>query len=182
MITQSEVHVRLVAEEVVIPCIYATFLAEINLDNSLMSNYCSSMKNDQIIFLIGRIQYKASRFLTRELRVHDIKGLATSHGEILGALMFQGPLSMTEIARIIDKDKSTITALVDKLIRLGYVKKEKHGADNRFSLIAVTQKGEALKPAFVSIARKLRALSYKDIPDDERETLVRLLTKLNENL
>jgi len=28
----------------------------------------------------------------------------------------------------------------------------------------------------------LRALSYKDIPDDERETLVRLLTKLNENL
>ena len=165
-----------------IPSIYESYLSEINLDNSLTSNYHASMKKDQIIFLIGRIQYKASRFLTRELRAHDIKGLATSHGEILGALMFQGPLSMTEIARIIDKDKSTITALVDKLIRLGYVKKEKHGTDNRFSLIAVTQKGEALKPAFVSIARKLRALSYKDIPDDERETLVRLLTKLNENL
>jgi len=89
---------------------------------------------------------------------------------------------MTEIARIIDKDKSTVTALVNKLIRLGYVEKRKHGTDNRFSLIAATKKGEALKPAFVSIAKKLRALSYKDIPDDERETIVRLLTKLNKNL
>ncbi len=89
---------------------------------------------------------------------------------------------MTEIARIIDKDKSTITALVNKLIRLGYVKKDKHDADSRFNVIAVTPKGEALKPAFISIARKLRALSYKDVPDDDRGTLVRLLTKINENL
>jgi len=140
------------------------------------------MKKDQIIFLIGRIQYKANRFLTREMRAHHIHGLVPSHGEILGSVMFRGPLSMTEIAKIIDKDKSTVTALVNKLIRLGYVEKRKHGADNRFSLIAVTQKGEALKPAFISIARKLRALSYKDIPDDQRETLVRLLERLNENL
>jgi len=140
------------------------------------------MKKNHIIFLIGRIQYKASRFLSREMRAHHIKGLGPSHGEIIGALMFRGPLSMTEIARIIDKDKSTVTVLVNKLIRLGYVEKRKHGADNRVNLVAATQKGEALKPVFISIARKLRALSYKDIPDVERETLVRLLTKVNENL
>jgi DNA-binding MarR family transcriptional regulator len=140
------------------------------------------MKKDHIIFLIGRIQYKANRFLTRELKTHRINGLAPSHGEILGSLIFRGPLSMTEIARLIDKDKSTVTALVNKLIRMGYVEKQKHDADNRFNLIAVTQKGEALKPSFVSIAKKLRALSYEGIPDDERETLVHLLTKLNENL
>jgi DNA-binding MarR family transcriptional regulator len=140
------------------------------------------MKKDHIIFLIGRIQYKANKFLSREMSAHDISGLAPSHGEILGSLIFRGPLSMMEIARIIDKDKSTITALVNKLVRLGYVEKRKHDADNRFSIIAVTQKGEALKPVFISIARKLRAVSYRDIPDDERETLVRLLTKLNDNL
>ncbi len=140
------------------------------------------MKKDQIIFLTGRIQYKAAKFLTREMKAHHIHGLAPSHGEILGAVMFRGPLSMTEIAKIIDKDKSTVTALVNKLIRLGYVEKTRHGTDNRFSLIAATQKGEALRPAFVSIAKKLRALSYKGLTDDERETLVRLLEKLNENL
>lgn len=140
------------------------------------------MKKDQIVFLIGRIQYKAGRFLTRELRARGIHGLGVSHAEILGALIFQGPLTMTEIAKTIDKDKSTITALVNKLTRLGYVERQKHGADNRVNHIAVTIQGEALRPAFISIARKLRSLSYRDIPDEDRETLVRLLTKLNENL
>jgi DNA-binding MarR family transcriptional regulator len=140
------------------------------------------MNKTQIISLIGRIQYKASRFLSREMKAHHITGLGPSHGEILGSLMSRGPLPMTEIAGIIDKDKSTVTVLVNKLIRLGYVEKQKHGADNRVNLIAMTQKGETLKPAFISIARKLRARSYKDIPDDEKETLIRLLTKIKENL
>jgi DNA-binding MarR family transcriptional regulator len=140
------------------------------------------MKKDHVIFLIGRVQYKANRLLTRELKAHRIKGLAPSHGEILGSLMVRGPLPMSEIARIIDKDKSTITALVNKLIKLGYVEKKKHSADNRISLIALTEKGAALKSDFQLIAQKLRVQSYKGISDDEKETLVRLLKKLNHNL
>jgi DNA-binding MarR family transcriptional regulator len=140
------------------------------------------MKKDQILFLISRVRHKANKFLVRELKAHKITGLAVSHGEILGTLLVRGPSTMTEVARIIGKDKSTITALINKLIRTEYVEKRKHDADNRFTQIALTPKGEALRPAFLSIARKLRAVSYKDIADDERETLVRLLTKLHENL
>jgi len=140
------------------------------------------MQKDQIIFLVGRIQYKASQFLTKALRTHHIHGLAPSHGEILGAVMFRGPLSMTQIARIIDKDKSTVTALVKKLIHLGYVEKRKHDADSRVILIAATGKAEALRPDFIAIARELRGISYRGLSDEERETLFRLLTKLNDNL
>ena len=60
---------------------------------------------------------------------------------------------------------------------LGYVERQKHGADNRVSHIAVTKKGEALRPAFIAIARKLRSVSYRGIPDDDRETLARLLNE-----
>ena len=140
------------------------------------------MKKDHIIFLVGRIQYKANRFLSREMKAHHVKGLAPSHGEILGSLMARGPLPMSEIGRIIDKDKSTITALVNKLIKRGYVEKKSEPADSRISLIALTRKGMALKPHFQLIAQRLRAQSYKGITDDERETLVNLLTKLNTNL
>jgi DNA-binding MarR family transcriptional regulator len=140
------------------------------------------MKKDHIIFLIGRIQYKANRFLTHELKAHHIKGLAPSHGEILGYLMLLGPLPMSEIARIIDKDKSTITALVNKLLKLGYVEKKSHLTDNRISLIALTSKGTALKTDFQLIAKKLRDQSYMGISDDEREMLVHLLKKLNNNI
>jgi len=140
------------------------------------------MKKDHIIFLIGRIQYKANRFLSHEMKARHIKGLAPSHGEILGSLMARGPLPMSEIARIIDKDKSTITALVNKLIRLGYVEKKRHPGDNRISFIALTAKGTALKPDFQLIAQKLRAQSYQGFSDDERESLVQLLKRLNENI
>ena len=140
------------------------------------------MKKNHIIFLIGRIQYKANRFLLHELRAHHVKGLAPSHGEILGSLMARGPLSMSEIGRIIDKDKSTMTALVNKLIKLGYVVKTKYPEDSRISLISLTRKGRSLKPSFQMIAQKLRAHSYKGVSNDERETLVSLLNKLNANL
>jgi DNA-binding MarR family transcriptional regulator len=140
------------------------------------------MRKDHIIFLIGRIQYKANRFLSREMKAHHVKGLAPSHGEILGSLMARGPLPMSEIGRIIDKDKSTITALVNKLIKRGYVEKKSEPADSRINLIALTRKGMALKPHFQLIAQRLRAQSYKGITDNERETLVNLLTKLNTNL
>ena len=73
------------------------------------------MKKDQIIFLIGRVLYKADkfsdpgnegpsnsragRFARRDSRRPDVPRAET----------------MTEIARIIGKDKSTITALMNKL-------------------------------------------------------------------
>ncbi|MCK9390243.1 MAG: MarR family transcriptional regulator [Syntrophales bacterium] len=139
------------------------------------------MKKDKLIFLIGRIQYKAGKLLTHELKAHHIMGLAPSHGEILGSLMMRGPLSMSEIARIIDKEKSTITVLVNKLIKMGYVEKTKHGTDNRISLVALSMKGEALRPAFKIISNKLKTKAYKDISDEEKETMFRLLTKLNDN-
>jgi len=89
---------------------------------------------------------------------------------------------MSEIARIIDKDKSTITALVKKLLKLGYVEKKSHLSDNRISLIALTRKGTLLKTDFQLISQKLRVQSYMGISDDEKEVLVHLLKKLNNNL
>ena len=140
------------------------------------------MKKDHTIFLIGRIQYKAERFLIREMKAHHMKGLATSHAEIIGSLIIHGPLHMTEIARIIDKDKSTITALIQKLIKMGYVEKKKYEADNRINLISLTEKGAALKPEFLIISKKLRSISYAGVSDEEREQLISLLTKINNNL
>jgi DNA-binding MarR family transcriptional regulator len=71
---------------------------------------------------------------------------------------------------------------VNKLLKLGYVEKKSHLTDNRISLIALTRKGTALKTDFQLIAKKLRAKSYMGISDDEREMLVHLLKKLNNNI
>ena len=78
---------------------------------------------DRTIYYIARISDKAARLLTRELRERGHQGLAPSHGDIMVALFKHRRLSMKELARIIDRDKSTVTGLVDKLVRLGYLEK-----------------------------------------------------------
>jgi MarR family transcriptional regulator, organic hydroperoxide resistance regulator len=137
------------------------------------------MNKDHIIFLIGRINYKANRLLQDELRKHGIKGLAPSHGEIIGSLLLHGEVQMTNLTEYIDKDKSTITALVDKLIRLGYVKKRKDDTDNRVAWVSLTDKGTALKPDIMDISRALRKKAYGSISDSEKEILHVLLSKIN---
>ena len=140
------------------------------------------MNKDHIIFLIGRINYKANRFLQEELEKRGISGLAPSHGEIIGSLLLHGELQMTRLTKFIDKDKSTITALVSKLERLGYIKRRKDPDDNRVTWISLTAKGNALKPPIMEISRKMRSMAYDSISDDEKETLVALLTRINTNM
>ena len=111
------------------------------------------MFRENAIYLITRVYYKINRYLTKELVTNSIAGLAPSHGEIIGALWIRGRLQMKELAEFIDKDKSTITALVNKLLKLDYVEKEKDADDNRISYISLTEKGKNLNPVIDDVAR-----------------------------
>jgi len=135
-----------------------------------------------IISLIGRINYKVQKYLVRELKENDVKGISPSHGDILGAFFASKELRMTELSEIINKDKSTVTALVDKLIRLGYVKQIPDTNDSRIRLVRLTKKGEALQPVICDIGDKMRAKAYKGMSKNEQKTLIKLLVKLYENL
>lgn len=140
------------------------------------------MNRDLILFQIGRIQYKADRFLLAELRRHGIDGIAPSHGEIIGFLLLNGPMRMKEMAAIIDKDKSTLTALVDKLIGMGLVNKTRDTNDSRVSMLSLTEEGESLKQKYRAISGRLREQAYRGFSEDEKEALYGFLKRLNSNL
>jgi len=147
-----------------------------------MSNYNKDMNSRQIISLISHIREKANRFIIREMSLRQMEGLVTSHGDILVALFNHTTLPMTELARIINKEKPTVTVLVDKLVSMGYVKKTKDTGDNRITLVSLTLKGQALKPDFEDISRILLDNVYRGITEDEKEVLIQILVKINNNL
>ncbi len=93
------------------------------------------MNDNYIIHLIGLIRDNVNRFLSQELKNLGLKGISPSHGDILGALCLKDGLQMKELATLINRDKSTITALVNKLIGLDYVEKETDGNDNRMEVM-----------------------------------------------
>ena len=95
------------------------------IDISLISNYNENMNTNNIISLIATIREKSNKFIMREMNNRNIKGLVTSHGDILMALFKNEVLTMKDISEKIERDKSTVTTLVDKLVSIGYVTKQK---------------------------------------------------------
>jgi len=136
-------------------------------------------ETDIIISLISRVRDKANRFIMTELNRHGLDELAPVHGDILVALYQHGDPTMKELAQIVDRKKSTVTTLVDKLIRLGYADKIQDAEDMRSYRVSLTEEGKALKPILLRIADRLIEKVYKDMPGDERRQLVKSLNKIN---
>jgi len=139
------------------------------------------MEAKDIISLISKIKESANGFITSEMDKWGIKGLATSHGDILDALLRSEKLTMKELADKISRDKSTITALVDKLIKQGYVEKARDIEDNRVVFVTLTEKGKELKPMFEKISQDLLSRVYTGISQNEREELIKTLKKIKNN-
>lgn len=139
------------------------------------------MKPEHIVYLISRIRTRANALLVRELERHHITGLSPSHGSILAMLSNGEPRSMRMLARLIDRKKSTVTALVDKLAEHGYVEKFKDAADQRITLVKLTDKGQALRPQLEEISHKLLETVYRGISEGEKQILLEILTKIKNN-
>ncbi|CAN7273666.1 MarR family winged helix-turn-helix transcriptional regulator [Paenibacillus sp. LjRoot153] len=113
---------------------------------------------------------------------YGIDGIGTSHGDIFYALFKNPKLTMADISKKINKDKSTVTALVDKLVRLGYVTKERDKEDTRVVYVALTNKGSELEPIFETISKELLDMFYLNISEKEKEDLLNVLKKIYGNL
>ena len=135
-----------------------------------------------MIALINSIAKKAHTLIVRELEAHGLEGIVPSQGDILVHLLTGKKYTMQELAEKIQRTKPTVTVLIDKLVALGYVTKEKSCEDNRVTFIRLTEKGWKLKPSFIEISERLNLVVYQNLSDQEAEYLETVLGKLNRNL
>lgn len=141
-----------------------------------MSNYNCLMKD--MLSLIAKIHEKGNRFVVEELKNNGADGLVPSHGDILFCLYQNGKMTMKNIAERIHKTKPTVTVLIDKLEKFGYLKREVSAKDSRYTYIVLTQKGNDFKPVFEEISNKLNNMLYKNLTEEETRLLENLLRKV----
>jgi len=116
-----------------------------------------------IISLISKIREQSEEFIEAELNKIGVEDLVVSHGLILSALYRNnGRLTMNQISEKVDRSKSTVTQLVDKLIKGGYVKKEISESDRRYRYIVLTEKAMNIKGRVYGISDDLINIIYKD--------------------
>ena len=106
---------------------------------------------NEMLSLVSKIHEKGNRFIIEELKNNGAEGLVPSHGDILFCLYKNGKMTMKDIANCIHRTKPTVTVLVDKLEKLGYLKREPSDEDNRCTYIVLTKKGEDFKVIFEKI-------------------------------
>lgn len=131
-----------------------------------------------ILSLISKIHEKGNRFIINELKNSGAEGLVPSHGDILVCLYKNSKMTMKDIANCIHRTKPTVTVLVDKLEKLGYLKREASDKDSRFTNIVLTQKGKDFQTTFEKISKDLNEMLYKNLSNKEVEILEELLRKV----
>ncbi len=139
------------------------------------------MKIDNTFFLIGRIRERYKAFLEGEMRNRGLTGLVTSHADILVALTFCGELTLSEVAEKIHRDRSTVTTLVAKLVKLGYVRQRKNEEDNRSSFLSLTERGKAVIPEMQPITKLLFEKATAGISGEEWTAFRQTLEKIYGN-
>lgn len=135
-----------------------------------------------IIATIANIHNNANKLIVEELKNYNLEGLAPSHGDILLVLYLnEAGVPMNKITASINKDKSTVTALVNKLEKMELIEKFKHETDSRSTMIKLTQKGLDTKPVVEEISKKLLGKTYEGFNQEEKELVCNLLERIKTN-
>lgn len=131
---------------------------------------------------ISKIRSEVYNYIEFDLNERGIEGLVVSHGNILDILYNNnGKLTLKEISEGINRSKSTVTQLVDKLLKEGYVIKESNLDDKRSSYIVLTERGLSIKKEFREISDNVINKFFENFTENETENLLLLLDRVINN-
>ncbi len=148
----------------------------------LLRKSSGDVRTEGVIGLISTIRDKANRLILKELKACNIEDIVPAHGSILVQLFLNRERTMGEIARGVERTKSTVTVLVERLAARGYLETEKDSEDNRVTKVRLTKKGKSLEKVFWRVSDNLLSGVYRGFSEEEKTEMVRLLTRVNNNL
>jgi DNA-binding MarR family transcriptional regulator len=132
-------------------------------------------------FLMAKIRQVGGRIAERILRDYNIE-ITSAQGRIMFALWQQDGVSINELAKKTQLGKSTLTSMLDRLEKMGYVKRQRSNEDRRKILIKRTQKDRALESKYVEVSEEITTLFYKGFSKNEIDRFENHLAQILDNL
>lgn len=124
---------------------------------------------------------KLKQFIASKLRQMEVP-LTPEQFILIDLLWNQGSMSQQQLADQMQKDKNSVTKLVDALERKGFVVRVQNRQDRRSNTLVLTEKAEGLKHG-----AKQKGISILDemlvgISEEELRSFLETLHKLNRNM
>ena len=126
---------------------------------------------------IGFPLYVASRELARSYRDLLLDFDLTYTQYLTMVMLFDiDVVNVKELGKMLYLDSGTLTPLLIKLEKKGYLTRTRLADDNRYLNISLTEKGKALKPELEKVGDKI--LEMLDVTDTESQCLESTLQKI----
>jgi len=91
-------------------------------------------------------------------------------------------ITMTELVEYINVPMSTATGIVDRLVRKGYIARERSETDRRIVVLRLTDEGLRLIQNLKDLIYKYLDMILTDLTDEEKQFLARIALKIVHNL
>jgi DNA-binding MarR family transcriptional regulator len=129
---------------------------------------------DRLIFLISKVYQKLIINLQRSFSESGIE-VTPIQVMLLFFLRQNNGLSLTQISQGLMLENPTVTGLIDRLEKLGYVKRSDHPNDRRVYLVYLTEKGTKVANKALPIVKKLNEEIKKGYSKEEVENFKKVL-------
>jgi DNA-binding MarR family transcriptional regulator len=94
----------------------------------------------------------------------------------------QGAISPASIADRANYERATVTGIIDRLVRDGFVNRETNPSDRRSQMITLTQKAKDMIKTMDSYFEEVRDKSLRGFDDSEKACLMDYLLRMIGNL
>ncbi|MEV6711544.1 MarR family transcriptional regulator [Lentzea sp. NPDC051208] len=128
------------------------------------------------IFRLARIHRMVAGQLLRRIGLHPNQEL------LMMQLWDMGPQSQSDLVVALDSDSATMTRMIQRLERAGFVRRGRSESDRRVVVVEPTAASQALRQEVELTWRRLEEMTLRGLDDDERAEARQVLERLEKNL
>ena len=133
-------------------------------------------------FLISKIKQISGRIFDKKLKNHDITDLNTAQGRIVFSLWQNDVIPISELVRITALSKTTLTSMLNRLEKIGYITRSSDRDDNRKVIVSLTEKSKLLKERYEIVSQEMTSLFYDGLAESQIDEFEKILTHIMGNL
>jgi DNA-binding MarR family transcriptional regulator len=133
-------------------------------------------------FLISKIKQISGRIFDKKLKSHNIDDLNTAQGRIIFSLWKHDNVPISELVRQTALGKTTLSSMLDRLEKSGYIITKQDKNDKRKTLISLSEKSQAIKSRHEAVSKEMIELFYKGLSEVEIDEFEKTLRHILSNL
>ncbi|MBC8469742.1 MAG: MarR family transcriptional regulator [Planctomycetes bacterium] len=138
-------------------------------------------EQSQAGFLMAKIRQVGERIFVRMSKQHGIE-INPAQGRIMFALWKKDGIPINELAKKTQLKKSTLTSMLDRLEKIGFVRRQYSKTDRRKILIKRTKKDRVMEKKYIEVSEEMTRLFYKRFSRSQIDRFENDLERILDNL